>query len=103
MSEIENLAAHGITPKELATAQDFLTGSFIFQFQSDQNVAQFLLATELFKLGEDFPEQYPQLIRTIQCKDIKRVARQYLDTVNYTTVIVGPTHPSSSTGQAGLG
>jgi len=101
LSEIENLAAHGITSEELATAQDFLTGSFVFKFQSDQNVAQFLLATELFKLGEDFPEQYPQLIRTIQCEDIKRVARQYLDTVNYTTVIVGPTHPSSSTGQAG--
>jgi len=101
LSEIENLAVHGITSEELATAQDFLTGSFVFKFQSDQNVAQFLLATELFKLGEDFPEQYPQLIRTIQCEDIKRVARQYLDTVNYTTVIVGPTHPSSSTGQAG--
>jgi len=103
LSEIENLAAHGITPKELATAQDFLTGSFVFNFQSDQNVAQFLLATQLFKLGEDYAEQYPQLIRDIHCEDIKRVARQYLDTVNYTTVIVGPTHPSSSTGQAGLG
>ena len=98
LSEIENLAAHGVTPEELATAQDFLTGSFVFEFQSDQNVAQFLLATELFKLGEDYPEQYPQLIRGLTCEDIKRVARQYLDTVNYTTVIVGPTHderPSS--------
>jgi zinc protease len=92
LSEIENLAAHGVTPEELETAQDFLTGSFVFEFQSDQNIAQFLLATELFKLGEDYPEQYPQLIRDITCEDIKRVARQYLDTVNYTTVIVGPTH-----------
>ena len=105
--EIEHLAAHGVTPEELATAQKFLTGSFVFKFQSDQNVAQFLLATELFKLGEDYPEQYTQFIRDIDCEDIKRVARQYLDTVNYTTVIVGPTHderpshPSSSTGQAG--
>jgi zinc protease len=92
LSEIKNVASHGVTPEELATAQDFLTGSFVFEFQSDQNVAQFLLATELFKLGEDYPEQYPQLIRDITCEDIKRVAQQYLDTVNYTTVIVGPTH-----------
>jgi zinc protease len=92
LSEIENLAAHGVTPEELAAAQDFLTGSFVFEFQSDQSVAQFLLATELFKLGENYPEQYPHLIRDIHCEDIKRVARQYLDTVNYTTVIVGPTH-----------
>ena len=90
LSEIESLAAHGVTSEELATAQDFLTGSFVFKFQSDQNVAQFLLATELFKLGEDYPEQYPRLIRDIHCEDIQRVARQYLDTVNYTTVIVGP-------------
>lgn len=100
LSEIENLAAHGVTPEELATAQDFLTGSFVFEFQSDQNVAQFLLATELFKLGEDYPEQYPQLIRGITCEDIKRVARQYLDTVNYTTVIVGPTHEARPSQQS---
>ncbi|MFB3068958.1 MAG: M16 family metallopeptidase [Acidobacteriota bacterium] len=98
--EIENLAAHGVTSEELATAQDFLTGSFVFKFQSDQNVAQFLLATELFKLGEDYPEQYPQFIRDIDCEDIKRVARQYLDTVNYTTVIVGPTHGERPTHQS---
>ncbi len=107
--EIEHLAAHGVTPEELATAQKFLTGSFVFKFQSDQNVAQFLLATELFKLGEDYPEQYTQFIRDIDCEDIKRVARQYLDTVNYTTVIVGPTHDerpshqSSSMGQTRIG
>ena len=92
LSEIEDLVNHGVTPEELAKAQDFLTGSFVFEFQSDDNVAQFLLATELFKLGEDYPEQYPQLIRGIDREDIKRVAPRYLDTVNYTTVIVGPAH-----------
>lgn len=92
LSEIEDLVNHGVTPKELAAAQDFLTGSFVFEFQSDQNIAQFLLATELFKLGENYPEQYAQLIRGIDREDIRRVARRYLDTVNYTTVIVGPAH-----------
>ena len=39
------------------------------------------------------PEQaYPKIIRTIPHQDVRRVARQHLDTVNYTSVIVGPTH-----------
>lgn len=90
--EIENLVENGVTPQELATAQDFLTGNFVFQFQSNAGVAQFLLATELFGLGKDYWEHYPRIIRAINHEDIHRVARQYLDTVNYATVVVGPTH-----------
>ena len=94
--EIENLLEHGITSQELSTAKDFLTGSFVFEFQSDANVAQFLLATELFNLGKDYPERYPRIIRDIDCEAVNRVARRYLDTVNYTTVVVGPTHDERS-------
>lgn len=90
--EIENLLLNGVTSEELMQAKDFLTGSFVFEFQSDADVAQFLLETELFDLGEDYPEQYSRIIRDIDCEDVKRVAHRYLDTVNYTTVVVGPTH-----------
>ncbi|MDA2923097.1 insulinase family protein [Acidobacteria bacterium AH-259-L09] len=90
--EIENLVENGVTCEELAAAQDFLTGNFVFEFQSNVSVARFLLATELFELGEDYPEQYPQIIRAIDCDDVSRVARRYLDTLNYTTVVVGPIH-----------
>ena len=90
--EVESIVEKGVSKEELATAQDFLTGSFVFEFQSNSSVARFLLAAELFQLGEDYPERYPKIIGSIDCEQVHQVARQYLDTINYTTVVVGPTH-----------
>lgn len=91
LAEIETLVSHGVTPAEVQMASRYLTGNFVFEFQSNANVARFLLASELFNLGADYLEEYPRIIRSITVQDINRVARQYLDTVNYTTVVVGPT------------
>lgn len=90
LSEIEGLVEGGITSEELASAQQFLTGNFVFEFQSNASVARFLVGTELFSLGRNYLEQYPRIIRGITQGQVNQVARQYLDTVNYTTVVVGP-------------
>jgi len=90
--EINDLVQNGITDQELATAQDYLTGNLVFEFQSNVNVAQFLLATELYDLGQDYAQRYPEIIRGITCEEVHRVARQYLDTLHYATVVVGPIH-----------
>ena len=89
--EIEDIVRNGVTQEELGVAQDFLTGSFVFEFQSNSSTGRFLLASEVFGLGEDYPDRYPSIIRSIDCGEVHRVARQYLDTINYTTVVVGPT------------
>ncbi len=92
--EIRELVEQGITEEELETAQDYLTGSFVFEVQSNAMVARFLLSVELFDLGMDYLERYPDMIRRVTRQDVERVARLYLDTVNYTTVIVGPGYPN---------
>jgi len=97
IGEIRNLVEEGITDEELETAQDYLTGSFVFDVQSNAMVARFLLSVELFDLGMDYLERYPDMIRSVTREDVERVARLYLDTVNYTTVIVGPSYPDSKT------
>lgn len=91
LQEIQTFAENGVTQEELETAQDYLTGNFVFEFQSNVSTARFLLATELFELGPDYAERYEKIIRAIDCEEISRVARLYLDTLNYTTVVVGPT------------
>ncbi len=91
-SEIQNFVAAGPTDEEVLVAQEFLTGSFVFDFETNGHVARFLLSAELFDLGLDHPEQYPRLIRQITPEQVAQVARQHLDTVNFTTVIVGPNH-----------
>jgi zinc protease len=90
LSEIETICKQGISEEELQTAQDFLTGNFVFEFQSNSNVARFLLGTHVYGLGFDYPNRYRRIISSLTAEEIARVARLHLDTVNYTTVIVGP-------------
>lgn len=79
-----------VSSQELKAAQDYLTGSFVFDFQSNASVARFLLSSEVFGLGTDYLRDYPEMICNVSAEKVLQVARKHLDTVNYTTVIVGP-------------
>ncbi len=87
--EIFNLVDGGVSAEELELAKEFLTGNFVFEFQGNTSIARYLLARELFQLEEDYPQRYVEAVRAVDRSEAHRVARQYLDTVNYTTVIVG--------------
>jgi len=90
LNEIRRIVEEPVSPDELKDAQDFLTGSFVFAFESSSQIARFLIHAEIYKLGFDFIEQYPRFIRSITADDIARVARQYLDSENYSLSVVGP-------------
>ncbi len=90
LTELRSFCAEGPSEEELAMAQDFLTGSFVFDFQSNADVARFLLLTQIFDLGIDYPRRYHDLIRSVTVGNVARVAREHLDTINYTRVAVGP-------------
>jgi zinc protease len=88
--EIARIVEGGVTPDELETAQLYLTGSFVFHFQRNSQIAEFLLEAETYRLGFDYLEKYPELIRAVSVEDVARVTRQYIDPLNLTTVVVGP-------------
>lgn len=79
-----------VTPEELQDAKDFLTGSFVFAFESSSQIARFLIQASVYGLGFDYGEKYPGFITAVTAEDIARVARVYLDTENYTLTIAGP-------------
>lgn len=95
MGEIESLIADGPTEEELELARNYLTGSFVFGFQSNAHVARFLLMAERFGLEPDFVRLYPDWIRAVDAEEVRRVARCHLDTVNFTTIIAGPEYAST--------
>ena len=90
LAEVQTLIDHGVTEAELSMAQDFLTGSFAFHFQSNDAIARFLTAIEVLRMGRNYASQYAEKIGAVTCADVQRVARKYLDTINYTDVMVGP-------------
>src|SRR5881296_1213939 len=90
VNEIARITAEPVTEQELQDAKDYLTGSFVFAFESSSQIARFLVHAQVYGLGFDYIEKYPQFIRAITVEDISRVARKYLDSENYTLVVVGP-------------
>jgi len=90
LNEIRQVVRDGVEEEELETAKRFLTGSFVFELQSNYLVSRFMFAIELFELGSNYLERYPKMIAAISRDDVNRVARLHLDTVNYSTVVVGP-------------
>jgi zinc protease len=90
LNEIRRIIEEPVTAQELQDAQDYLTGSFVFGFESSPQIARFLVHAQVYGLGFDFIEKYPQYVRAVTVNDVTRVARKYLDSENYTLVVVGP-------------
>ena len=88
--EIARIVREPVTDEELETAKSYLTGSFVLRFQKNSQIAEFLLEAEVYGLGFDYLEKYPDLIRAVTVEDVSRVARTHIDPENMTTVVVGP-------------
>lgn len=90
LHEIATIVKEPVQQSELDDAKAYLTGSFVFRFETDAEIAGFLLEAETYNLGFDYVQRYPALIRTVTVDDIRRVTKQYLDPGRYTLVVVGP-------------
>jgi zinc protease len=91
LEEIKKIRAEQVLQEELELTQNYLTGSYVFHFETSTQLARYLINAERFDLGDDFLWKYPQLIESVTVGDIQRVAQQYLDPENYYVAIVGTT------------
>lgn len=77
--EMKKLQREPVSEGELEGAKKFLIGNFPLRYSgTQQEFAKFLAQVEFYKLGIDYPEKYPALIRAVTAQDILRVAREYL-------------------------
>ena len=53
-------------------------------------IAEFLVDSEIYGLGYDYLEKYPELIRAVGVEEVFIVTRQHLDPERLATVVVGP-------------
>ena len=95
LGEIRHIIQAPVTSEELQDAKDYLTGSFVFAFETSSQIARFLIHAQIYGLGFDYFLKYPALIDCITVDDIARVAQRHLDPTNYTLVVVGPVDPAA--------
>ncbi len=88
--QIQLITTQPPSESEVAAAKAYLTGSFVFEFESNALVASYLANTELFSLGEDYPRRFLAEVEKVTPEDVFEVARTYLNPEAMTEVIVGP-------------
>lgn len=78
LEQLRRIQQEPVSDAELNSAKKFLIGSFPLKFDRQSAIASFMLQVELFHLGLDYANRYPQIIGEITKEDLQKVARQYL-------------------------
>ena len=87
--ELKKIREEQVKDAELKDAQAYLTGSFPLRLDTNAKISSFLVLVEFYDLGLDYINEYAKKIDGVTKDDILRVARMYIDTNNYITVVVG--------------
>jgi zinc protease len=87
--EIRRYLEKGVTETELAEAKAYLTGSFPLRMDTNAKTVRLLSAMEIYGLGLDYPEKYPQWINGVTAEEVLRVARKYLHPEQFLLVVAG--------------
>ncbi len=88
--ELETFLADGPTPQELEDARRHLTASLPGAWETNEDVAAYLLEARRFGLGTDHAAKFHRAVSAMTREEVLRAARRHVDVKNLTTVVVGP-------------
>jgi zinc protease len=73
----KDLAKEHISRDELDRARNYIIGKYLIDHQTNIKKAFYLAWFEFFGLGYKFDSEYPEHIRSVTVRDIRRIARKY--------------------------
>ena len=76
--EINKFVNDGITDIELEYAKSYNTGAYPLRFASNNGIAKALLVNEFYKLGDNYINDYPEIISSITKNQVEETAKKYL-------------------------
>jgi zinc protease len=76
--EIERIRREPPSEQELEDVKQYLTGSFVFAFERNSNLAGYAVRARRFGLGFDFLHRYPDIIRAITKEQVREAAERHL-------------------------
>jgi zinc protease len=88
--EIRRLQSEPVPADELADNQSFMLGSLPIHLETNEGVSNIMLDMELFGLGMDYLQRYPEMIMKIGADHVQAAAQKYLDPDVYALVVAGP-------------
>ena len=90
LEELNKMRENPVTEAELRDVKGFLKGVMPLRIESNEKFASMLHKIEYFNLGEDFLNEYFNLVDKVGTNEIKEVARRYFRVSQYALVIAGP-------------
>ena len=88
--QLELLLENGVTDEELARAQNYLVGNFEIGLQQNSAQAAKITFDELYGIGWEEYNSYPEKIYAVTKDDVIEAAKKYIDLDKYTIAIVKP-------------
>jgi zinc protease len=89
LEEVNRLRNEAPKPEEVEDAKKYLLGNLPFAFVTNENIADQLLAVEVYGLGLDYLERYRQAVKSVTPPDVQAMARKYLDPQRMVLIAVG--------------
>ncbi len=89
LNELRRIRDTNPSKDEMTMVKNYLTGLFPIQLETPQQVAGRVVAIELYGLPKNYYREYREKIRKVTAKDIRSVARKYIQPENIAIVLSG--------------
>jgi zinc protease len=89
-AELKRFLDEGPTSEEQADGVSSLLGSLPRQLETNEGAAAVMSEIELYQLGLDYLERYPDIVRALTREQVTEVARRWIDPSHQVTAIAGP-------------
>jgi zinc protease len=89
-AELKRFLDDGPTPEEQSDGVSSLLGSLPRQLETNEGAAAVMGEIELYDLGLDFLERYPDIVRGLTREQVTEVARRWIKPAHLVTAIAGP-------------
>lgn len=89
-AEIGRIQTEMVDAEELADCQAFRTGSLPVSLETNSGLASIITDMELYDLGLDYLQRFPDMIRAVTPERIQAAAQKYLSTTQMAIAVAGP-------------
>ncbi len=95
VQEIRRFVQEPVTEQELEDVKAGMLGRLPLSLETNAGVAGALLNMELYGLGLDYLQRYPDLVRGVTREQILETARRYWDPERLVIAVAGPAFPGA--------
>ena len=90
LAEIQRIQNEPVSAAELADSKAYRTGSLPVSLETNSGLASIIIDMELYKLGLDYLQRFPDLINAITSAQVQAAAQKYLSTTQIVIAVAGP-------------